>query len=111
MNTEEKYKKGTASLSPLELLIVFSTSKINLKVIMADDEKRNDASETRHLVECKHNIMDWYQENVSLFAPPVCNKLMHKKQVPYSSNITIADWKKKKTFNSNMFDDLFHDLC
>ena len=29
----------------------------------------------------KWNIPEWYKENEELFAPPVCNKLMHKDQL------------------------------
>eukprot|EP00747_Dinoflagellata_sp_TGD_P168329 gnl/TRDRNA2_/TRDRNA2_194486_c0_seq1.p1 gnl/TRDRNA2_/TRDRNA2_194486_c0~~gnl/TRDRNA2_/TRDRNA2_194486_c0_seq1.p1 ORF type:complete len:343 (-),score=72.74 gnl/TRDRNA2_/TRDRNA2_194486_c0_seq1:50-1012(-) len=33
------------------------------------------------MVESVAHVMTWYQENRHLFDPPVCNKLMHKKQL------------------------------
>ena len=39
------------------------------------------ASSPSSLILCKENVNDWLKENESSFAPPVCNKLMHKKQL------------------------------
>ena len=68
--------------------------------------ERIDVSNTRHYIHCIHtlypkhvigksyskcvmslpsiskwNVPKWYKENEELFAPPVCNKLMHKDQL------------------------------
>ena len=32
-------------------------------------------------MERKENIPAWYEANKALFSPPICNKLMHKKQL------------------------------
>lgn len=28
-----------------------------------------------------HDVAAWHEENRALFAPPICNKLMHKEQI------------------------------
>ena len=43
----------------------------------ASDAKKARVSPFR----AHHNIESWYEENKALFSPPVCNKLMHKKQL------------------------------
>ena len=38
-------------------------------------------SSSSSLILCKQNVEEWIKENESSFSPPVCNKLMHKKQL------------------------------
>ena len=33
------------------------------------------------LLLCKENVDGWLEKNESSFAPPVCNKLLHKQQL------------------------------
>ena len=32
-------------------------------------------------MEAVHDVMTWYDEHKAEFAPPICNKMMHKKQL------------------------------
>ena len=41
----------------------------------------SSSSSSSSIILCKQNVEEWLKENESSFAPPVCNKLMHKKQL------------------------------
>eukprot|EP00039_Didymoeca_costata_P012657 m.183398 g.183398 ORF g.183398 m.183398 type:complete len:287 (+) comp15543_c0_seq3:37-897(+) len=58
-------------------------------------------------VTAKHNIESWYQENINLFSPPVCNKLMFKEQL----NVMFVGGPNTRTdFHLDMGSEFFFQM-
>ena len=57
--------------------------------------------------EAVHNVMGWYEEHKAQFAPPICNKMMHKKQM---SVMFVGGPNTRKDFHIEAGSEFFFQL-
>lgn len=52
-------------------------------------------------------LADWYEENKALFAPPICNKLMHKKQLTV---MFVGGPNQRRDFHYDRGSEFFYQI-